>query len=130
MPNDPSRMHWLAPAGLTAALAALSAAIAAAALIATAVRHRSVPGDHPHHHAPAVIGVRAAWHQALLEHGMLPFLHQQLHLPALAPDADARPSLPRPAPRDPFPERRTRLGYTSPDSASPDFTGPGQGSPN
>ncbi|MEV8391714.1 MULTISPECIES: hypothetical protein [unclassified Streptomyces] len=111
---------------LTAGLAALAALIAAAALVVTAVRHRSVPGGHPHQHAPTVIEARAAWHQALLERGMLPFLHQRLHpsAPAPAPDADAQPSPPRPAARDPLPERRTQLGYTSPDFASPDFTGP------
>ncbi|MFC9651530.1 hypothetical protein [Streptomyces sp. NPDC056937] len=119
---------------LTAALAALTALIAAAALVVTAVRHRSAPGGHPHHQAPAVIEARAAWRQALLERGMLPFLRQQLHLPAPArapapapgpaADADAQPSPPRPAARDPLPERRTPLGYTSPDFASPDFTGP------
>lgn len=110
---------------LTAALAVLSALIAAAAPIVTTVQHRSAPGGHPHH-APAVIEACAAWRQALLERGMLPFLHQQLHLstPAPAADADAEPSLPRPSARDPLPEHRTRLGYTSPDFTSPDFTGP------
>ncbi|MFE7567934.1 hypothetical protein ACFU76_13340 [Streptomyces sp. NPDC057539] len=111
---------------LTAALAVLAALIAAAALVVTAVRHRSAPGGHPHQHAPAVIEARAAWHQALLERGMLPFLRRRLHLPAPtpAPDADAQPTPPRPAARDPLPKRRTQLGYTSPDFASPDFTGP------
>ncbi|MCL7375311.1 hypothetical protein [Streptomyces sp. 35G-GA-8] len=111
---------------LTAGLAALTALIAAAALVVTAVRHRSAPGGHPHQPAPAVIEARAAWQQALLERGMLPFLHQRLHLsaPAPVPDADAQPTPPRPTARDPLPKRRTQLGYTSPDFASPDFTGP------
>lgn len=57
---------------------------------------------------------------------MLPFLHQQLHLSALAPasDADTEPSLPRPSAHDPLREHRTRLGYASPHFTSPDFTGP------
>ncbi|MFJ5684554.1 hypothetical protein [Streptomyces sp. NPDC093099] len=119
---------------LTAALAALAAVIAAAALVVTAVRHRSAAGGHPRHHTPAVIEARAAWRQALLERGMLPFLRRQLHplaqapapapAPDPAPDADAQPSPPRLPAGDPLPERRTPLGYTSPDFASPDFTGP------
>ncbi|MFJ5111435.1 hypothetical protein ACIQAD_12445 [Streptomyces sp. NPDC088551] len=119
---------------LTAALAALAAVIAAAALVVTAVRHRSAAGGHPRHHTPAVIEARAAWRQALLERGMLPFLRRQLHplaqapapapAPDPAPDADAQPSPPRLPAAGPLPERRTPLGYTSPDFASPDFTGP------
>lgn len=109
---------------ITAAVAALAALIAAAALIVTAMRHRSEPGGHPRRDAPSIIEAREAWCQALLKRGMLPFLHQQLHLPAPGPDTTTQPSPPRPSAGVPLQQRRTRLGYTSPDFASPDFTGP------
>lgn len=94
---------------ITAALAALAALIAAAALIVTAMRHRSAPGG-PHQDASAVIEARAAWRQALLERGMLPFLHQQLHLAAPGSETAAQPSPPRPSAGVPLQQRRSRLG--------------------
>ncbi|MFE1773197.1 hypothetical protein [Streptomyces sp. NPDC059008] len=106
---------------ITAALTALAALTAAAALIVTAIRHRSASSGTPRHDAPAVTEARAAWRQALLERGMLPFLRRQLHLPASAPDAAAPPQLPVGVPPQ---QRRTRLGYASPDFTSPDFTSP------
>ncbi|MFE7750956.1 hypothetical protein [Streptomyces sp. NPDC057428] len=110
---------------IVAALAGLAALAAAAALIATAMRHLPAPGGNPRHaDTPSAMAAREAWRQALLERGTLPFLHQQLRLPATASCAAAQPPPPRPTVNDPLPERRTRLGYTSPDFASPDFTDP------
>lgn len=109
---------------ITAALAALTALTAAVALIVTVIRHRSAPGGPPCHEALAVTEARAAWRQALLERGMLPFLHQQLRLPAPAPDAAAQPSPAQLSAGVSPQQRRTRLGYASPEFTSPDFTSP------
>ncbi|MGW0787996.1 hypothetical protein ACWD04_07015 [Streptomyces sp. NPDC002911] len=108
---------------ITAALAALAALASAAALIVTAVRHRFTPGDPEHHVAAA----HQAWRQALLERGLLPFLHQHLPTPALSA---AEQSPPRPSAPDPHPDARSRLGYTSPDFTGPDSTGPATPSRN
>ncbi|MFE9724799.1 hypothetical protein ACFYQ5_14715 [Streptomyces sp. NPDC005794] len=111
----------------TAALAALAALVSAAALIATAVRHRFTPDGPPQHVDPSVAAAHQAWCHALLERGLLPFLHRHLPGPARS---TAGQSPPRPSAHDPHPEYRSRVGYTSPDFASPDFTGPATPSRN
>lgn len=94
---------------ITGAIAVLAAAAASTALVITTARHRATP-RHPQPDAATLTQAHAAWRQALLERGLLPFLRHQLHQPRTA----APP--PRPASS---PAQRTRPGYSS-----PDFTGP------
>ncbi|EFE72052.1 conserved hypothetical protein [Streptomyces viridosporus ATCC 14672] len=88
------RAGWVA-----GAVVVLAAAAAGTALVITAARHRAT-ACHPQPDTASLAQAHAAWRQALLERGLLPFLRRQLHQPpTLAPQ-------PRP-------------GY-----GSPDFTGP------
>ncbi|MGW1927463.1 hypothetical protein ACWCQ0_53595, partial [Streptomyces massasporeus] len=98
------RAGWIA-----GAVAVLAAATAGTALVITAARHRAT-SRRPQPGAAALARAHAAWRQALLERGLLPFLHRQLHQP---PDP-----VPQPRPAS-SPVQRTRPGYSS-----PDFTGP------
>ncbi|MYT17108.1 hypothetical protein YWIDRAFT_06706 [Streptomyces sp. SceaMP-e96] len=95
---------------IAAAVAALAVLAAAAALLTTAARHRATPHTPQ---TPALAQAHQAWQRALLERGLLPFLYCQLQLPAS-----------QALPPSPSSQRRARLGYSSPDYASPDFTGP------
>ncbi|GAA0357445.1 hypothetical protein [Streptomyces blastmyceticus] len=70
----------------TAVVAATTAAAAAAALLVSAVRQRSAPDDEAQPEAEtAVARSRQAWQQALLERGVLPFLHSALQEPRHSP---------------------------------------------
>ncbi|MEU1215534.1 hypothetical protein ACFYSH_30090 [Streptomyces sp. NPDC005791] len=106
---------------IAAALAALAALASATALVVTAARHRYTPDDAPHPLAPSVAAAHQAWRQALLERGLLPFLRERLS----GQDRSAADQSPprRPA-AGPLPQDRGPLGWTSPEFASPDFTGP------
>jgi hypothetical protein len=99
------RAGWIA-----GAVAVLAAAAASTGLVITAARQRAT-SRHPQPDTASLTQAHAAWRQALLERGLLPFLHRQLHQPP-TPAPQPRPtSLPG--------QRRTRPGYSS-----PDFTGP------
>ncbi|MCC9711733.1 hypothetical protein E4N62_44905 [Streptomyces sp. MNU76] len=69
------RAGWVA-----GAIAVLAAAAAGTALVITTARHR-IPSRQPQPDAAALTQAHAAWRQALLERGLLPFLHRQLHQP-------------------------------------------------
>ncbi|WP_180686811.1 MULTISPECIES: hypothetical protein [Streptomyces] len=90
------------------AVAVLAAAAAGTALVITAARHRAT-SRHPQPDTASLAQAHAAWRQALLERGLLPFLRRELHQPPT-------PAL-HPAP--PPAQRNTSPGYSS-----PDFTGP------
>ncbi|MEV6669827.1 hypothetical protein [Streptomyces sp. NPDC051162] len=63
----------------TALVAATAAAVAVTALLVTAARQRSAPEDGAAPEAETdVTRSREAWQQALLERGVLPFLHSAL----------------------------------------------------
>ncbi|MFF7648975.1 hypothetical protein ACFZCY_03770 [Streptomyces sp. NPDC007983] len=110
----------LLTAGQTAAvITAVTTAGGVVWILVTAARHRT-PATGPKRPAapparvggaPGVAEAREAWRRALLERGILPFLRARLR--------QARPG------RTAVPGRRLRLGYTSPDFAAPEYTGPG-----
>ena len=116
---------------LFAAVTAASILLGVVGLLFTALRD----GSRAIHDAsdgmpPEVLSARAAWRQALLDRGMLPFLDDVLSDPAAAappahaPSARRTPRLgySRPdfsSPQDPQPRTAPRFG--SPDFTSPDF---------
>ncbi|MBC3983379.1 hypothetical protein H8N01_12610 [Streptomyces sp. AC536] len=113
----PETADALVRAGWTAAvIAVLTGAAALAGLLVTALRHRSIPRPGPDRaaRASAVDQARETWQRALLERGMLPFLRARL-----AEREQARPG--RRTDRRP---QRPRIGYASPDYASPGCGGP------
>jgi hypothetical protein len=69
------RAGWFA--GATAVLAA---AAAGTALVITAARHRAT-SRRPQPDTGSLAQAHAAWRQALLERGLHPFLHRQMHQP-------------------------------------------------
>lgn len=62
----------------TALVAAAAAALAVTALLVTAARQRPAPEEDAPEAETEVTRSRAAWQQALLERGVLPFLHSEL----------------------------------------------------
>jgi hypothetical protein len=118
------------------ALAAVGIVIAMAGLLLTALRHSgaSLPSSEEWR-AEEVDRAREAWRQALLEHGLLPFLREALADPA--PERYAAEGtyggVPGPVGRTP------QLGYSRPgfstesgpeDGARPSFESPGYTSPD
>ncbi|MFH8404349.1 hypothetical protein ACH4FX_06175 [Streptomyces sp. NPDC018019] len=112
----------------------LAAGVAAAAtvadlvwLLATAARNRPTPPTNAHP-APTpetdLAQARAAWHQALLERGILPFL--LTHLQPQAPHPPTSPTPTRPGYSAP---EYGRPEYGRPDYASPGYDSPGYDSP-
>lgn len=98
------RASWVA-----GAVAMLAAAAAIIALMVTAARHRAT-SRRPQPDTASLAQAHAAWRQALLERGLLPFLRRELHQP---------PAPPRRSPAPPCEQRTTSPGYSS-----PNFTGP------
>ncbi|MFE1749806.1 hypothetical protein [Streptomyces anandii] len=118
------------------ALTAVAILVAAVGLLLTALRNRPSLESGPYGElGEEVTRAREAWHDALLERGILPFLRDAL---ADSGSAAARPTAPsapagripqlgydRPgfsSPDDGLPGPRP--SYTSPDFTSPDFGGP------
>lgn len=118
---------------LFAALTAASILLGVIGLLLTALRDGSrAIRDSSDEMPPEVLAARAAWRQALLDRGMLPFLDGVLSGPADTPPSPGpsvrrtpRLGYSRPAfasPQDPQPRTAPRFG--SPDFTSPDFGGP------
>ncbi|MGW7519935.1 hypothetical protein ACWGJ2_30590 [Streptomyces sp. NPDC054796] len=108
-----------------AGLAALTAALGILWLLVTVARHRASP---PHGHTGArrteAERAREAWREALLEHGMLPFLARALR------EADGVDGTDEADGTDAASGRRgSTPGYSSPDYSGPDYTGPDYTSP-
>ncbi|WP_149823409.1 hypothetical protein [Streptomyces tailanensis] len=119
------------------AVTAAAILVAAVGLLLTALRNGSTTVDGGAHSelSEEMARAREAWREALLERGILPFLHDALKNPGAAALSDPD----RPAP----PSRMPHLGYnrpnfTSPGSgpagsrpsfSSPDFTSPDFGGP-
>ncbi|MGW7254559.1 hypothetical protein [Streptomyces sp. NPDC054834] len=102
------------------AMTAAAILVAAVGLLLTALRNSPSLEDGPHGEATAeVTRAREAWHEALLERGILPFLQEAL----AAPGTSTLHRMTPPAP----PGRMPRLGYDRPGFSSPDDgTTPGQ----
>ncbi|MER6777613.1 MULTISPECIES: hypothetical protein [unclassified Streptomyces] len=142
---EPAFAETMLTAGwLFGALTVVSLAFAVIGLLVTAVRNRAtevVARDEADAIPDDVARARAAWRQALLERGILPFLRDALADPSAAPAGAAYPAPHTPkAGRIPnlgysrpdftspgSPSQGPRPGYTPPDFTSPDFTGPDGG---
>ncbi|MGW4382137.1 hypothetical protein [Kitasatospora sp. NPDC004531] len=131
-------------AGLLAlAVAAAALLIGGAGLVLTALRATSpAPGADPRQDAE-LAEARAAWHSALRERALLPWLHANhtptpgvphartgrpdLHSPGFGRAGYASPGFTSPGPEGLTDDQgRPRLGgFTSPGHHSPDFTSPG-----
>ncbi|GAA2582385.1 hypothetical protein ACWCO0_00770 [Streptomyces tubercidicus] len=123
-----------------AALTAVGTLVAMAGLVITALRNgASAQVARAEEPAEALDQAHEAWRRALLERGLLPFLHAALTDPTATPDDDPARYVPR---RGTSAESRiptlgyTRPQFTSPDSgssgprprySSPDFTSPDYG---
>jgi type II secretory pathway pseudopilin PulG len=128
-----------------ATVTAIGILAAAAGLLMTALRNgatelseKRAAGELP----AEVLQARAAWHHALLEHGILPFLRAALADPGAAPTAPvtpprtvnhlpkigySRPNFSSPGEGSTAGQRPT---YSSPDFSSPDFSSPDFGGPD
>ncbi|MEU6573121.1 hypothetical protein [Streptomyces sp. NPDC046805] len=111
--------------------------VAAVGLLLTALRNSPSLEPGPHDEANAEVSrAREAWREALLEHGIVPFLQAALTepgtaaLPSTAPSAPAgrMPRLGYDRPGFSSPDDGTAAGqrpsFSSPDYSSPDFGGP------
>ncbi|MDT0609739.1 hypothetical protein [Streptomyces lancefieldiae] len=120
------------------AVTAVAILVAAVGLLLTALRNRpSAESGRYGDLGEEVARARDAWHEALLERGIMPFLREALADPgttaALHPSKPAAPSsrMPhlgyaRPGFTSPGegPNAGSRPSYSSPDYSSPDFGGP------
>ncbi|WP_405658454.1 hypothetical protein [Streptomyces sp. RK9] len=138
---EPAFADTLLTAGwLFGALTAGAILVAAVGLLITALRNGSTSlqaGSH-HERNEEVDRAREAWCQALLERGILPFLHEALTAPDTKTASAARASSAGQAGRMPqlgyhrpgfsSPDggstTGTRPSYSSPDFSSPDYGGP------
>ncbi|WP_327289967.1 hypothetical protein [Streptomyces sp. NBC_01198] len=124
-----------------AAVTAASIVLGGIGLLLTALRTGSTAiHDSADRMPPEVVRAREAWHQALLDRGLLPFLDDALN-DTTAPVAPVRaPSVPRmprlgysrpdfSSPQDPQP-RAAGPRFSSPDFSSPDFGSPDFGGPD
>ncbi|MFF4696735.1 hypothetical protein [Streptomyces chattanoogensis] len=129
-----------------AALTAAGSLVAMAGLVITALRNGSTSSRATRAEELRMADLdraRDAWHQALLERGLLPFLREALSDPD--PSPDPTPYIPRPAsapqhrmptlgytrPKFSSPESGSagsRPRYSSPDFTSPEYGGSGAGS--
>lgn len=109
-----------------AACAAVGVLIAAVGLLITALRNNGDGrGQRPRTRTEEVNSAREAWHQALLERGILPFLSEALANPdsvaippAVTPGASPASSGYRAKRSDPV-SRTPHLGYSRPGFTSP-----------
>lgn len=120
------------------AVTAASILVAAIGLLLTALRNSSSAqrADASGALTTEVARARDAWHEALLERGILPFFREALRDPGAAATARKAPETsPSRIPRlgydrpgfsspDSGPAAGTRPSFTSPDFSSPDFGGP------
>ncbi|MEU6245069.1 hypothetical protein [Streptomyces sp. NPDC047024] len=118
------------------AVTAAAILVAAVGLLLTALRNKATAEAGAYDEADQAVGeARAAWRDALLERGILPFLREALDRPGAVTPYPAQPAAPT--------GRMPRLGYdrpgfssphdgpvsdrprfSSPDYSSPDFGGP------
>ncbi|AIV35415.1 hypothetical protein LMJ38_02875 [Streptomyces sp. R1] len=120
------------------AVTAVAILVAAVGLLLTALRnHPSAESGFYDARDEEVARARAAWHEALLERGILPFLREALSEPGTAALQHGGPAAPgssrmphlgygRPGFTSPDggSDAGSRPSYSSPDYSSPDFGGP------
>ncbi|MGP4083106.1 hypothetical protein [Streptomyces sp. KR55] len=119
------------------AVTAVAILVAAVGLLLTALRNRPSLEAGPYGELSGEVAkAREAWHEALLENGILPFLREALADPGPAALHHTAPSAPtsriphlgydRPGFTSPGdgPESGSRPSFTSPDYTSPEFGGP------
>ncbi|MFE6282870.1 hypothetical protein [Streptomyces sp. NPDC057877] len=116
------------------AVTAVAILVAAVGLLLTALRNRPALEAGPYAELnEEVAQAREAWHEALLERGIVPFLREALiepdpavHRTTRSASAGRMPHLgyDRPGFTSPSDGRGSRPSYTSPDYTSPDFGGP------
>jgi hypothetical protein len=121
------------------AVAAAAILVATVALLITALRNRPTPEAGPYGELSEELDqAREAWREALLEHGILPFLREALSSPESVPPVHGNPVPPAPVSRLPK-IGYDRPGFSSPDDgrsadsrpsfSSPDYTSPDFGGP-
>jgi hypothetical protein len=121
------------------AIAAAAILVATVGLLLTALRNRPSLEAGPYGElSEEVARAREAWREALLERGILPFLHEALADPGTAAALHTEPAPPAPTGRLPK-IGYDRPGFTSPDDkrsagsrpsfSSPDYTSPDFGGP-
>jgi hypothetical protein len=94
------------------AMTAASVLVAAVGLVFAALRNRPSTDPRPYGDmSEEVARAREAWHGALLERGVLPFLREALADPGVSSRTTASSRVPH-------------VGYSRPDFTSPDFGGP------
>jgi hypothetical protein len=134
----PAFGHTLLATGwVFGAITAAAILAAAAGLLVTALRNSatSLRADDRNGLDAELDRAREAWHQALLERGIVPFLHEAQATPraddaqtAGAPGPGRMPHLGYHGPGFSSPDGGStaapRPGYSSPDFSSPDFGGP------
>nr|WSY53444.1 hypothetical protein OG999_27165 [Streptomyces sp. NBC_00886] len=118
------------------AMTAAAILVAAVGLLLTALRNRPSLDTGPYGESGGEVArARDAWHDALLERGILPFLQEALAAPGTAALRRTAPPAPSRMPHlgydrpgfsspDDGPEPGHRPSFSSPDFSSPDFGGP------
>ncbi|MEU1004842.1 hypothetical protein [Streptomyces tibetensis] len=119
------------------AVTAVAILVAAVGLLLTALRNKPTAEGGPHGELQGEVAqAKEAWHEALLERGILPFLREALADPgaaaALHPTSSSTPvsrmphlGYDRPGFTSPDDgDRGSRPSFSSPDYTSPDFGGP------
>ncbi|GAA2296903.1 membrane protein [Streptomyces hawaiiensis] len=119
------------------AVTAVAILVAAVGLLLTALRNKPTAEGGPYGELQGEVAqAKEAWHEALLERGILPFLREALADPGAAAALHHTPS-PTPVSRMPHlgydrpgftspddGDRGSRPSFSSPDYTSPDFGGP------
>ncbi|MER5831716.1 hypothetical protein ABT116_12975 [Streptomyces sp. NPDC002130] len=119
------------------AVTAVAILVAGVGLLLTALRNKPTADGGPYGELQAEVAqAKEAWHEALLQRGILPFLREALADPGAAAALHHTPS-PTPVSRMPHlgydrpgftspddGDRGSRPSFSSPDYSSPDFGGP------
>lgn len=117
---EPSIAPPLRTAGwFFAVLAAAGVVVGMIAMVVTALHNPAADAENVRvARSPEVAAAREAWHRALLERGVRPFIHQALtEAEAAARNAGEHPS--RNGSAETPPSRHPRLGYSRPGFSSP-----------
>lgn len=135
-PEPASAQTMLTTGWVFGAVIAAAVLVTAVGRLITALRNKPSRKARPDRDMTAEVArAREAWHNALLERGILPFLREALADPGAA--ALRRPALPAPTSRKPhlgydrpgFSSAHDgapgqRPSFTSPDYTNPNFAGP------